>query len=205
MSWDVWGRTIKWAQPRSFYSICFQPPQCASLYCRKKKQNLSLFLSGLFELAWDSPYHTIKTRTFKQMKQSQLWRNTLPDLSGQRQGDKFSLIRSPSLPITSLPPHWQIKTRHQDIYRKKRSKMFEMSWPEIPFGGESCSPSICPSNKLSFLVCATEYNWLESPSQKVYFSSCNTSSYISCTALRHMQNINKSRQTSSRVLLLDVS
>lgn len=140
------------------------------------------------------------------MQQSQLWRNTLPNHSSQRQGDKFSLIRSPALPITSLPPHRQIKTWHQNINWKKRSKMFEMSWPEKPFWGESWSWSICPSNKLSFLVCATEYNWLErNPSQKVYFSSCSTSSYISCTALRHMQNINKSRQTSPWVLLLDVS
>lgn len=181
---------------KKLFCICFQPFQRANLCSRK---SLGLFLSGLFELAWDTLYHTIKTGTFKQVKQSQLWWNPPPNRSGPTQGDKFILIQSPSLIVTPLPPHRQITIRHPEINWKKRSKMFELSWPEIPFWAECCSPSICPSNKLSLLVCATEYNWL------VYFSSCNTSSYISCTTLRHMQNINKSRQKPSRVLLLDVS
>lgn len=166
MSRDVWGGTIMWSLPKSFYCICFQPLQRANLYCTK---SLGLFLSGLFELAGDTPYHTIKTGTFTQVKLSQLWRNPPHDLSGQRQGDKFILIQSPLLTVTPLPPHQQIKTWHPEINWKKRSKRFELSWPEIPFWGESCSPSICPSNKLSFLVCATEYNWLGSPSQRYIF------------------------------------
>lgn len=200
MSGDVWGRTISLSGPRTCCCICFQSLQRANLYRRKSP---GFFLSGLSELVWEITYRTIRTGTFKQAKRSQLRR--CPICPGQRRGDKFIRFQPPSLAITLLPPRHQIKTRHPDINCTKRSKTFEMSRPEIPLLGESCSPSICPSNKLSFLVCATEYNWPGKPFTKVYFSSCNTSSYISCTTLRHMQNINKSRQKSSRVLLLDVS
>lgn len=146
--------------------LCFQPAQRANLYCRK---SLGLFPFRLLKLAWDTPYHSIKTGTFKQVKGSQLRWNPPHDLSGQRRGDKFIVIQSPSLTITPLPPRRQIKTWHPEINWKRRSKMFELSRPEIPLWGESCSPSICPSNKLSFLVCATTIIVWKALHKDIYF------------------------------------
>lgn len=130
-----------------------------------------------------------------------------PNLSGESQGNKFILTPA------SLTHHHSALAPPADKDTTSRYKLkgeIKDVWDErarnTVLRSKSCSPRTCPSNKLSFLVCATEYNWLGSLSQKVYFSSfSSTSSSISRTTLRHMLNINKSRQKSSEMLLLDSS
>lgn len=122
ISRDVWGGTITWSLPKRLYCICFQPLQRANFYCRKSP---GLFLSGLFESAWDTPYHTIKTGTFKQVKRSQLWWNPPHDLSGQRQGDKFILIQSPSPNVTPTSPADKDMTSR---YKLKKRDQRCLSW-----------------------------------------------------------------------------
>lgn len=84
------------------------------------------------------PDHIIKTETFKQVKQGQLWWNTVyPICLAKAKVISSSSRPPPSLITIPLPPHQQIKTRQPDINWKRRSKMFEMSEPEIPFWAES--------------------------------------------------------------------
>lgn len=106
----------------------------------------------------------------------------------------LGLLQSPSL-------HSQIKTRRPDINWKKRSEMFDWSGPEIPLGGEG----FCVSNKLSFLVRATEYNWLGRPSQRYIFHLATPPAIFHAQPSSTRRILINHDRKSSRVLLLDVS
>lgn len=140
------------------------------------------------------PYHTIRTGVFTQARESQLWWNRPPKLFDFGQGDKFIFLQPLSLTITSLPSMSDKESTSKYKLKEKIKDVWNRASQKYHSGAKSYSTSICSSNKLSFLVSATENNSLGSPSWVIFFRACYTLSFITSRTLRLVQNINKSRE-----------
>lgn len=81
-----------------------------------------------------------RTAAFTPAQEGQLFQKLSPQTVWLKTVGLIYVLRPTFFP--PLPPACQTKIQHPDTNLKTRSKMLQRIWPEMLFGGESCSENI---------------------------------------------------------------